>query len=239
MVVRSQGIQGQRQPPCTGLFQSFRKLFRDQNSVCANNDPEVLSVGVTDDFQDVPPKKGFSAREYRQALRSERNDFVNNSEAFLRVEFARAISLVHSIPFPPAGIKIAVFAREVAAVGKIPGDDEGPVECGHRLSIPSFVCLIHRSVSQRFGVTGKAPLCGSRESASAFVIPTFIRASFRKAKSQILSPYQHNTPFVRLPEMRSLLDIPKLVPPITVECGTLSGTAQEEKSSDRAMAAAS
>src|SRR4029453_14294199 len=122
---RLEGIEGKRESARSGLRQAPRHILRDANAVGADADPEFTLRRSPDDLEDVAPQERLAARQDRQAFRRERGDFVDDPEAFLGAELASIGEVLRADQRLAACVEIAVLAREVAAVGEVPGDNVG------------------------------------------------------------------------------------------------------------------
>ena len=160
-------IEGERQPPRSGLRQAPRHVLRDAHAVGADDDPESALRRAPDDLEDVAPQERLAARQDRQAFRRERGDLVDDPEAFLGAELAPIGEVLRADQRRAAGVEIAVLAGEVAAVGEVPGDDVGPGEpCSRdRSSLGESFGSQHahmpkksRAASRIFSSTSRAPL---------------------------------------------------------------------------------
>ena len=121
-------IERQREPPRSGLRQAPRHVLGDAHAVGADDDPQPALRRAPDDLEDVAPQERLAAGQDRQAFRRERGDLVDDPEAFLRAELAPIGEVLGADQRRAAGVEIAVLAREVAAIGEVPGDDVGPGE---------------------------------------------------------------------------------------------------------------
>src|SRR5439155_26776043 len=100
----------------------------------------------------------------RQTFRRERGDLIDDPEAFLGAELAPIGEVVRADQRRDAGVKIAVLAREVAAVREIPGNDVGPVEVAH------YIPKNSRAASRIFSSTSRHPLSRANLSMPARAI---------------------------------------------------------------------
>ena len=83
-----ESIEGQGQPPCSGLRQTPCQVLRDAHAVGTDDDPESTFRRAPDDLEDVAPQERLASRQDRQAFRRERGDLVDDPEAFLGAELA-------------------------------------------------------------------------------------------------------------------------------------------------------
>ena len=123
-----ESIERERESPRSGLREALRQVLGDAHAVGADDDPKVALRRAPDDLEDVAPQERLAARENRQAFRREGGDFVDDPEAFFGAELAPIGEVLRADLRGAAGVEIAMFASEIAAVSEVPGDDVGSCE---------------------------------------------------------------------------------------------------------------
>src|SRR6185436_9267095 len=98
----------------------------------------------------------FATGEDGQALRRERRDFIDDSEALLSAELAAIGEVLRAHQGRSAGIQVAVLAGEIAAIGEVPRDDVGPGECA-QFATPKLQFTYQRSLGRRRGSLRSPP----------------------------------------------------------------------------------
>ena len=121
-------VEREREPARSGVREPPRQVLRDADAVGADDDPEAALGRAPDDLEDVAPQQRLAAGQDRQALGREGGDFVDDAEALLGAELAAVREVLRADQRRASGVEIAVLAREIAAVGEVPGDDVGAGE---------------------------------------------------------------------------------------------------------------
>ena len=116
-------IERKRESSCARFSEAPGNVFRDAHAVRTDDDPQFLLGRALDDVEDVAAKQGLAACQDRQTLRRERGDLIDDREALFGIELAAIGEVVGADFWFRTGIEIAMLAREIATVRKVPRND--------------------------------------------------------------------------------------------------------------------